>query len=386
MVLRSKRAAAIGVAAVLALLVLAASASAQVVVRVNDDVNFRFGTLLQGWSDWTQDAASEGYSQNMFLRRVRLVLLVSIARDAAIFFQTENSRLGNSGTTGNKVINTGFITLDAFLQWKLAGDSLMLDGGLLAVPSSRDSLTRSSNYLAFDVSAFATLGNTLEQGSATRDLGAGVHGYLGNGRLEYRLAMLEGGRQSGGTAPSNAAGSRNPPRIAGRLNYDFFDLEYADTAPSKLYYPATSLGTKKYVAIGAWGDGQGTYKGYGADFLFDWPISGNAITVTGDWEHFEQEVTNPALPRQNDLYVAGGYYLGAFKLQPFVVHQKQSFSDEIRKSNNMQRYGGGLNWYLSGDNLKLSMLCERLVPATKPANAPIKNTNHVAVQLQIRYF
>lgn len=385
-VLRSKRAAEIGVAAVLALLVLAASASAQVVVRVNDDVNFRFGTLLQGWSDWTQDPVSQGYSQNMFIRRIRFILLASVARNVSVFFQTDNPRLGNAGTNGSKTFNSGFQTVDGFLEWKLSGDSLMLDAGIFAVPSSRDGLTRAPSFLPVDIGAFTTLGNSLELGSGTRDTGMGIHGYLGDGRLEYRLAALEGRRQSSDSIPPGAAGSRNPYRVAGRLNYDFFDLEYADTVPSKFFYPGTNLGAKKVVAIGAWGDGQGPYKAYGADFMFDWPVARDAVTATGDYEHFEQDITNPTLPKQNDVLVAGGYYIGVVKLQPFLVYQKQNFSDEIRKSGNLQRYGGGLNWYVSGINQKLSVLYERLVPATKAAIATIKNTNHIVIQMQVLYF
>jgi hypothetical protein len=42
------------------LLLTPAAATAQVVVKVNDTVNFRFGLQLQAWADWLQDANSEG--------------------------------------------------------------------------------------------------------------------------------------------------------------------------------------------------------------------------------------------------------------------------------------------------------------------------------------
>jgi hypothetical protein len=387
MALKPGRPVKIAFAVVFAFLLLSGLASAQLVVKVNDDVNFRFGTLIQTWADWTQDPNSGGYSQNIFLRRVRFLLLASVAKNVSLFYQTDNPRLGNAGTNGNKIVNTGFLTLDAFCEWKIAGDVLMLDAGLFIVPSSRNALTRASNYLAFDIGAFAVLGNSLEQGIQTRDFGAGVHGYLGNERLEYRLAALDGRRQSSAEpAPPGSAGSRNPYRIAGRLNYDFFELEHGDTLISKYVYAGTNLGAKKVVAVGAWGDGQGPYKAYGADFMFDWPIVRDAVTVTGDYQHFEQDITNPTLPKQNDINVDGGYYFDAFKLQPFAVYQKQNFSDEARKTQNQQRYGGGLNWYLSGNNLKFSLLYERIVPATKPVTAKIKDTNRVAIQLQAYYF
>ena len=85
----------------------AAPATGQVVVKVNEDVNFRFGALLQAWGDWTQDANTSGYSQNFFLRRVRFILLANVAPGVSVFYQTDNARLGNAGATGIKNFNTG---------------------------------------------------------------------------------------------------------------------------------------------------------------------------------------------------------------------------------------------------------------------------------------
>lgn len=387
MVHRLRRSSEIAVAAALALLSFDAATSGQVIIRAKDDVNFRLGTLIQGWADWTQDATSKGYSQNMFLRRVRVLLMASLGKNLSAFYQTDNPRLGNAGISGNKIVSTGFVVQDAVFEWKLAGDALMLDGGLFIVPSSRNGMTGASTSLAFDIGAYTNQGNASEQGSATRDLGMAVHGYLADGRLEYRLAALDGRRQSSAeTAPSGSAGSRNPYRVAGRLNYDFFDSEHGDTLVSKYVYAGTNLGVKKVVAVGIWGDGQGPYKAYGADFMFDWPVVKDAITVTGDYQHFEQNVASPTLPEQNDLYADAGYYFAAVKLQPFAVYQRQNFSDEARKSGNTRRYGGGFNWYVAGRNLKLSVLYERIVPSTKPVSAKTKDTNRLAIQLQVFCF
>ena len=49
-------------------------AHAQVVVKVNDTVNFRLGFQLQGWGEYLQDPISEGYQQSFKIRRVRLIL------------------------------------------------------------------------------------------------------------------------------------------------------------------------------------------------------------------------------------------------------------------------------------------------------------------------
>jgi hypothetical protein len=123
----------------LLVLLFPSAASGQVVVKVNDNVNFRLGTLLQGWSDWTQDPISQGYAQNFFLRRIRFIVAGSVAKDITFFFQTEDSRLGNAGLTGAKSLTTGFVVQDAFGEWRFAGDKAMLDAGLVYTPQSRGS-------------------------------------------------------------------------------------------------------------------------------------------------------------------------------------------------------------------------------------------------------
>jgi hypothetical protein len=393
--------------AVIAFVILAftpALAPAQVVVKVNDNVNFRFGLQFQGWADWTEDANSQAYSQNLLVRRIRFIMDAHLAKNVSVFYQTDDPRIGNSGTTGVKNIcssgancpASGFITQDALMEWKLAGDALMLDGGLFLVPTSRNGLTSTQAFLGFDIGTWALQGNTLEQGNGGRDYGVGLKGYVVDDRLEYRLAVFDGLRnpttpQTGGLGAR--AGSRNPYRVAGRLNYDFFDLEKAGAAGSNsasatngYVYAGTNRGTKKVVAVGVWGDGQGAYKAYGGDFMFDWPIMKDAITITGNYDHFEQNITTTTLPKQNDIYADAGYYFDAIKIQPFFVYQKLNFSDQARKTGNQQRYGGGINWYVSAQNLKLSIYYQRIAPEVKPVTAKTKDTNEVTIQLQAVYF
>lgn len=381
----------LALAAGLALFLLPDRAHAQVLVKVNDDVNFKFGLQLQSWADWTQDANSEAYSQNLFIRRIRFLLLANVAKDVSIFYQTDDPRIGNAGTNGAKNIcsssancpASGFITQDAYVEWKLAGDALMLDGGLFLVPTSRNGLESTQSFLAFDIGTWALQGNTLEQGSGGRDYGFGLKGYVADDHLEYRAAVYDGTRftPTNQTPPlGQEAGSRNPYRIAGRLNYDFFDTEKGYT------YAGTNRGLKKIVAIGVWGDGQGAYKAYGGDFAVDWPIAKDAIKAELDYDHFEQNITNTTLPKQNDIYADIGYYFDAVKLQPFGSYQRLNFSDEARKSGNQRRLGGGFNWYILGQNLKLSAYYQRIMPETRPVTAKVKDTNEFTLQLTVLYW
>src|SRR5262249_25441210 len=82
------------VAAVLAAVLLPAAANAQAIIKVSDDVWFRFGMQLQGWADWNQSAATGGYAQNLYLRRDRLLITGSVAPGVTFFFQTDDPNLG----------------------------------------------------------------------------------------------------------------------------------------------------------------------------------------------------------------------------------------------------------------------------------------------------
>ena len=122
----------------LALLLPAGLAPAQAVIKVNDDVNFKFGFLLQGQADWTENAATDSTAQNLFLRRVRLLVGGQVAKNVTFFFETDNPNLGKVAA-GAKTISSGLIVQDAFVSWKLA-DEFTLDAGLILTGIAHNSL------------------------------------------------------------------------------------------------------------------------------------------------------------------------------------------------------------------------------------------------------
>ena len=102
-----------------ALVLLAATSSAQAEIKVNDTTSFRLGALFQPQADWTQDATG-GYEQNLFLRRARVLLGGQLSRNVTFFLESDNANLGKV-VTGTKEISTGFTLQDAFVEWKVAG-------------------------------------------------------------------------------------------------------------------------------------------------------------------------------------------------------------------------------------------------------------------------
>ncbi len=385
---------------VLALGLFPALAHAQVVVKVNDTVNFRLGFQLQAWADWTQDPVSEGYQQSLFIRRVRLIMAGNIAKNVSFFFQTDNPNMGKTvAPATTKALNTGFLTQDAFIEWKpFSNDQFIVGIGKMLMPITRGSLQQTSSHLSWDGGTFTFLQSGPIQADAGRDLGFQVKSYLANDHLEFRGGVFDGFR-----APANTggAGSRNSLRATGRLVYNFFDTE-------KGYVPVgTNLGKRKILSIGGGYDTQSTYKAYGGDFMIDWPFGPgdaktgrDAITAHADFIHFDggcdltstgARATNcllPTLIKQDELFTDFGYFCHALNLQPFVRFEWDGFVDDIDHGKNQRRYGGGFNYYVTpaAQQLKITIAYERIVPNTAPATAKTKNTNHFLVQFQIIYF
>lgn len=371
---------------VLALGVFPALAHAQVVVKVNDTVNFRLGFQLQTWADWTQDPVSEGYQQSFFIRRVRFILGGQVAKDVSFFFQTDNANMGKTvAPATTKALNAGFVTQDAFIEWKVFGnDQFILDAGKMLMPITRNSLQQTSSHLSWDGGTFTFLQSGPTQSDAGRDLGFQIKSYLAKDHLEFRGGVFDGFR-----APANAggAGSRNSLRAAGRLVYNFFDTE-------KGYVPVgTNRGTRKILSIGGGFDTQSDYHAYGGDFMIDWPFGPgdaktgrDAVTAHVDYIHFDGGKFFPSLPEQDEIFTDLGYYRNSLKIQPFVRFEWDGFKDDINRGRNQRRYAGGFNYYVSGQNMKITAAYERIVPNTAAATAKTKNTNHFLVQLQIIYF
>ena len=363
-----------------ALAAFSASAPAQVIVKVDETVYFQLGVQIQAWAEATQDPVGGGYSQNLFLRRVRLLGAGRITPDVTFFFETDSPRLGNAGAgTTNPTRNSAgaMIIQDAFGEWRIAGDKAILGAGLMIIPLCRGIINSSLAILSFEVPTYSLQANASTQSSGGRDVGIQLKGYLLDDHLEYRAGAFSGERD---VATAAGAGSRNPPQYAARLQYEFFDTEKGYT------YSGTTRGMKKLLALGAWGNAQGDFRSWGTDVTADFPTAGrSAVTASGQY-YFYDGGRQFALPRQHAFFSEAGYYFAFAAFQPFFRWERLSFSDPALESRDQTRWGAGFNWYVYGQNLKLSALYERIEPRVAAAGASKKNTNHFALQLQLFYF
>jgi Phosphate-selective porin O and P len=346
---------------------------AQASIKVGDDVNIRFGALLQGWGDWTQDPVSEGYSQNLYLRRVRLLVGGQVARNVTFFIETDNPNLGRAP----KALGSGFIVQDALAEVKFS-DPLTISAGLMFVPFCRNCIQSAATLLGLDYSSFAFLATPVTQSSVGRDIGFQAKGYFNGNRIEYRVGAFQGFRAAAPPGLPATAGARNPLRGVGRLQVNLFDAE----TPG-IFYTGTYLGTKRVLAIGGGLDMQAgpgdNYRAWTIDAFLDHPLT-DSVSVTAQIDYFSYDggQTFPTLAQQTAIFAEAGLYFKPMRIMPFVKFETQDFDPPAAVDN--KRYQIGFTYYRTGHNANLKFAYSRLDPDVGNAS------NQFTTQLQLFYY
>ncbi len=359
---------------VLMLALVPAPASAQLQIK-NEDVTLKFGIQGQFWADWTQDATAasagpQGYAQNFYLLRARLMLGGSIGENISFFFQTDDPKLGLSpaGSSTTKSLTTGFVLQDAWMEYKV-NKYLQIAAGEMLVPVSRQALQSTLSFYTINISPVSTISNTATYESALRDMGVQARGYFFNDRLQYRGGIFSGERDANG---------RNAPRPALYLQYDFFDRE------KEYAYAGTALGKRKILAIDVGGDKQGSYREMSANIANDTPVNGgDEIGFNVQALHFDGRNKFISIPDQNNFLAEGSYYIHKAKIQPFAKFETQDFVAAVNGTKDINRYGLGANYYIRGQNLKWTAQYTRALPQN---GSTIRPSNEFTMQLQVFYF
>jgi hypothetical protein len=367
-------------AAAWVLAVMPAPALAQLEIK-NEDVSIKFGIQGQFWGDWTQNATpasagSQGYAQNFYLLRDRLMMAGKIGDRITFFFQTDDPKLGLSpaGETSGKTLTTGnanspgFLIQDAWVEYKV-GSYLQLSGGEMLVPNSRQGLQSTLSFYTVNISPMATVANGALEQSALRDVGFQARGYFFSDHFQYRGGIFDGYRDPNG---------RNAPRPALYLQYDFF-------SPEKEYaYTGTALGKKKILAFDIGGDKQGDYRSETANIASDTPVNGgDEIGLNLNFFHWDGRDTFATIPDQNNYVMEGAYYFHKLKVQPFAKFESQNFVAAIDGVKDINRYGMGVNYYIHGQNQKWTIQYLRALPQN---GSDIRPSNEFTTQVQVFYF
>jgi hypothetical protein len=319
--------------------VSASIARAQVLIKVNDNVNFKLGVLGQFQADTIHDTGTDVTATNLFVRRLRLLFGGQVAKDVTFFVETDTPNLGKTLATG-KNITPSTIIQDAYGEFK-PSNGFALDAGLMFVPFSRNSVQSAATLLPIDYGAYTFSQSAPTQSSTGRDTGFQAKGYFVKNRLEYRIGAFQGVRN---------ARSDNSMRFAGRLQYNALDTE------TGFFYTGTYVGAKKILAVGAAFDTQSHYHGYDADVFTEYPFGPGAFTGQLDVTHFDGDVTFTTLPKQNDILLELGYLLRAIKVTPVLQFAHRDIVDVTRGDETRVSIGANYWWAAHNANVKVAYM------------------------------
>ena len=378
----------LAVAAVL----LPGTAPAQAIIKVNDNVNFKLGLLLQGQADWQEVAnsandASGGYQQNLLIRRARIILGGQVAPNVFFYVDTENANLGKTTTggtgTGAKAPATGFNLLDAVGEWRI-DKAFNIQFGEILVPTNRWILTSSASTFMLDQSAYNNLYTAGTQSNTGRDTGFMGRGFLADDHLEYRAAVLSGFR---------AAGVKNSFRFTGWLQYDVFDTEVYNM-PS---YSGVNYGNRKILAFAGGYDTQADYKLASANMFLDFPTKFGSFESTVVYQYINGGLLIATLPEENTFSIEAGTFFRDSKFAPIARYEQRTYNQTSNEYKNEHRYAVGLNYYpfpKTGNAFNVKVWWQRVEvkclvnPGTGacPAGSGNFPTNEFTIQMQVFYF
>ncbi len=333
---------------------------AQIVVKGGDDVSLRLGLLAQPQAQWTEDA-SGGNAQDLFIRRLRILLGGQISKNFSFFVETDSPNLGKTAG-GKKNTSQNVYLQDAFVSYKFT-PAAIVDAGLILIPMSRNGLQSAASLLPIDYGTYTFTQNAATQSIVGRDTGVQLRGNLAANHFEYRVGVFQGARD---------AASHNGFRSAGRVQYDVWEAE------SGFFYTGTYLGKKKVLAFGAGYDIQDDYSAWDGDAFMDLPTPGGAFTGQLDYMHFDGGTFLTSIKKQNDVLAELGYLIRSAKLTPLVQYTRRDVTGG--DAGDESRMSAGAAYWLSGHNANVKALYTRISPGVG------SDTNQFSVQLQLFYY
>lgn len=345
-----------------ALILTAGPARGQAQIKVNENVNIKFGVLGQFWGDWLEDPTQDDTQQNLFIRRVRLLVGGQVAKNVSFFIETDAANLGRT-VNGVKNISPQVIVQDAYGEVRFH-DALMVDFGLMFVPFSRNSVQSAASLLPIDYGAYTFSISGPTESTVGRDTGVQAKGYFLGNRLEYRLGAFQGARDTR---------SHNAFRYTGRVQVQLLDPE-----PQGFFYAGTYLGARKVAAVGAAFDTQEDYRAFDVDGFVDYPIGPGAVTAQVDYQNIDGDTMFRTLPEQDVVLVELGYLLRSLKVTPVFQFTRRAIDGT--NVGDETRWSVGANYWWTGHNANIKAAWGRIDPRIGPEQ------NQFTVQLQFFYY
>lgn len=280
------------------------------------------GTIISYQS--IENAAPIGDSRldDFKLNSARLIVNGQFNKSLKGMFRTERI----SSTSQTEVI-------DANLQFEIAPNLTIWAGRFLS-PSDRANMAGPYNSMGGGFWAGVSARYAANGGNIGRDDGLAIVGRALDQRLHYSIGAFDGNnifRFTNVGAHSKAPSSKDKLMYAGRLQYDFWDIE------SGYYGTANYFGKKNILSVGMSGrfkeDGAvssmssvGDYSSYSFDLLFEKKDIGPGA-VSMEAAYYNYDTDDIFLGEQGKAYLAGTGYIfnkkvGWGQFMPFVRYQK----------------------------------------------------------------
>ena len=316
-------------------------------VELENGTSIRFGFLNQlqyeAYGNFTD--GSDRVSQNLYQRRTMLLIAGTVFHEFEYFVDTDFADLFKAAGDQSIKNGPGISVKDFFGTYKALGDALVIDGGLMLPPLSRNSLQGAPflNGLDFFASTYVHAGVFGSSGNSFgRDVGLQARGVVPGGLVEYRLGVFQGKRRA---PDEDHVGSTNGFRVAGRAQLNLLD-------PEKVYFlRGTWLGEKRLLSFAGSFDyqysGSESYAAYSFDALLD------ADGVTAQVEYLYRDGgTRVDLPVQRALIAEAGYRIPVLNTSPVVRFERRAGPDAYVDETLI---GGGLSVWAFGHNSNLKL-------------------------------
>ncbi len=366
---------------------LALPAMAQGTTQIKtDNSSIKFGFLFQPQYEAIGAPVKDGTIQNLFLRRARFLVGGTLGSDFEYFFETDTANLGKTNTAGtNATGNTStMVVQDAVITWK-ARDEFKIDAGLILIPFAHNSNQSAASLLSWDYFSYSFSQNAAFGTNVGRDTGVQFRGLIAK-KFEYRLGAFQGKRiaESAATTadPNGLTQSRNAMRIAGRLQYNFFDAE------TGMFYAGSYAGAKKILSIGLGYDKQDEYTGSAYDIFFDWPLANkDVLTFQLNQVNYDGKTWLTSLTKQSGLSAEAGYRFSALKFSPILRYEKKTFDVHTATNLDETRIGGGLAFWLKGNNANVKIFYNNIKPENVVVGTALtKQHSYDQINVQFQYF
>jgi hypothetical protein len=332
----------------------------------------------------TPNPALSGASQNLYLRRIRLLVGGTLFKNFEYFFDTDSPNLGKANaTTGAKNI-LGMNVQDAFVTFKAVDDLLKIDAGYMLPPLAHNAVQGAGTLYGWDyfANSFRHASAFGSEGDVGRDAGVQLRGLVLDNHLEYRAGLFQGLRDA---ASATKVGSRNFFRFAARIQVNVLDPE------TGFFYAGTYLGAKRVLSFGASYDVQDHYKHWSVDGFLDMPLGPGGLTAqvnVAQWNGDDFLVAMagmppapvPALPKQTAIMSEAGYRFDAVQLSPILRFEHRNVSTPSAGAPTEDRFGAGLAYWPYGHNVNLKAFYTRIKPSDP---AGLNGYNQFNLQWQV---